>query len=390
MLSLIGVKVIFQKSPCPITTKPGNILVHLVAHSHLDVGWLKTVDQYYYGLNDQVQSAGVQYIYDTVVYFRYWYLQQPEHIKILVFDLIHDGQLSFANGGWVMSDEACTHYRATIDQMTLGRSFLNRNFGILPNVSWQIDTFGHSSVHIELVHYMNMNAAIINRIDYRKGNQMREDKTNEFCWAFGNSKYDCVLTSRMYNHYSPPEGFCFDEFCKGEPVIDGDIENEHLNNAKSKASEILAYLEVQGKVFNSKHLLLPMGSDFHYQNAHHTFKNIDALLRATQSYKFNETRDNIEIKYSTPECYLNAIRSDLKNITTHKKDFLPYCHRPFSCWTSFYTSRQGLKQLERISGSLIQTLRQLIFQSENRDVNNDLIFELENAHAIVQHHDAIT
>ena len=33
---------------CP-KTKPGMINVHLVPHTHDDVGWLKTVDQYYYG-----------------------------------------------------------------------------------------------------------------------------------------------------------------------------------------------------------------------------------------------------------------------------------------------------------------------------------------------------
>lgn len=45
----------------------GNLTVHLIPHSHDDVGWLKTVDDYFYGANMRTQFAGVQYTIDTVV-----------------------------------------------------------------------------------------------------------------------------------------------------------------------------------------------------------------------------------------------------------------------------------------------------------------------------------
>ena len=33
--------------------------IHMIPHSHEDVGWLKTVDECYYGANNAAQPAGV-------------------------------------------------------------------------------------------------------------------------------------------------------------------------------------------------------------------------------------------------------------------------------------------------------------------------------------------
>jgi lysosomal alpha-mannosidase len=41
--------------------------VHLISHAHDDVGWLKTVDQYYYGQRNDFQQSGVGYSLDTIV-----------------------------------------------------------------------------------------------------------------------------------------------------------------------------------------------------------------------------------------------------------------------------------------------------------------------------------
>ena len=45
----------------------GELTVHIVPHTHDDVGWLKTVDEYFSGSNDTIQHAGVRNILNSVV-----------------------------------------------------------------------------------------------------------------------------------------------------------------------------------------------------------------------------------------------------------------------------------------------------------------------------------
>lgn len=44
-----------------------DLTIHVIAHSHDDVGWLKTVDDYYYGGKQDIQWAAVQFTIDSVL-----------------------------------------------------------------------------------------------------------------------------------------------------------------------------------------------------------------------------------------------------------------------------------------------------------------------------------
>ena len=107
--------------------------IHVLPHSHEDPGWLKTVDQYFSGQSNNIQFASVHIILEelmkelmkpgstkTFTYVEISFIsrrweEQTDEMKDKVRDLIHkEKRLEFANGGWVMNDEAAAHFEDVI------------------------------------------------------------------------------------------------------------------------------------------------------------------------------------------------------------------------------------------------------------------------------------
>ena len=150
----------FPSFPTPLT-------VHIVPHTHDDVGWLKTVDQYFSGANNTIQHAGVRNILRSVLlsleaapertftyveqaFFQRWWAELDSATREATRRLVRQKRLEFTNGGWCMHDEAAAHYVDMVDQTTLGHRYLLEEFGEdgVPTTTWQLDPFGHSSTQV--------------------------------------------------------------------------------------------------------------------------------------------------------------------------------------------------------------------------------------------------
>lgn len=350
--------------------KEGYLNVHLIPHSHDDVGWLKTVDQYYYGSKNNIQHAGVQYILDTVVraldedsnrrftfvemaYFSRWWTGQNLKIQQLVKNLVNSGRLQFALGGWCMADEATVHYADAINQMTLGRNYLKELFGScgIPLVAWQIDPFGHSRDHADLFQDSGYDAVFFQRIDYREKNIRKKNKSLEIIWNTNinlNQKNGNpgLFTGIFYNSYCSPDFFCFDTNCNDEPIKDDpDLEEFNVNQ---KVHSFINFIKDISKFFQTNQIMILMGCDFTYENAFINFKNIDKLIAYANLKQINNGKVNLI--YSTPACYTKAVNKEflkMKTMPSRKGDFFPYASRLNSYWTGYFTSRSSLKYYAR-------------------------------------------
>ncbi|KAL2333816.1 hypothetical protein Fmac_015029 [Flemingia macrophylla] len=380
---------------------PGKLNVHLVAHSHDDVGWLKTVDQYYVGSNNSIQGACVENVLDSVVvslqkdpnrkfvfaemaFFHRWWVEQSPETQEQMRELVDAGQLEFVNGGWCMHDEAATHYIDMIDQTTLGHRFIKEQFNKVPRVGWQIDPFGHSAVQAYLLGAeLGFDSVHFARIDYQDRAKRKADKSLEVIWrgskTFGSSAQ--IFANAFPVHYSAPNGFNFEVNNDFDPLQDDPLLFDY--NVEQRVKDFIDAATTQANVTRTNHIMWTMGDDFQYQYAESWFKQMDKLIH----YVNKDGRVNA--LYSTPSIYTKAKNAANQTWPLKIDDYFPYADRPNAYWTGYFTSRPAFKRYVRMLSGYYLAARQLEFVTAKKSTKYHT-FDLGDALGIAQHHDAVS
>lgn len=163
-----------------------------------------------------------------------------------------------------------------------------------------------------------------------------------------------------------------------------------------------------------------------YESATENFNNIDILIDSINNgadyiSALAPEFDAINAFYSTPEMYtrykynefirkggagqkksfeastsssrLSSSKQPALALSIKTDDFFPYSDCPHCFWTGYFTSRPGLKKLERVGSSFLHAVRQIqtLFGNNAEQMRHSAdIYNLETAMGIAQHHDAVS
>ncbi|XP_065180763.1 lysosomal alpha-mannosidase-like [Sycon ciliatum] len=381
--------------------------IWVIPHTHDDVGWLSTVDQYYMNEVQWILDTGVQcmadspcygterrYTYVEMAYLYRWWNERPEPIRQRLRSIIQAGLLELNLAGWCMNDEATTFYTDVIDQMTEGALFVKDEIGDFasPNVGWHIDPFGHSSATAAMWADIGFDAFGLNRINFNDKDHRKQSQTLEVVWRGSKSRgaeSDIFVHILAESYQTPPEMTV--DSISPVPQNDPTLPTYGVNMV-GIGEGVAKQAALRRPFFRHNNILLPFGDDFDHQNAYKSFQQMDKIVEYINSNSSLKST----IRYGTFGEYIRHLNT--LNITwpTYEGDFFPYISGHMQYWTGYYTSRAYLKGLVRSTSAVLRAAEMLYYTAEKQQpgsMGRDELAQLgvmRRAMATLQHHDAVS
>ncbi|XP_028032101.1 lysosomal alpha-mannosidase-like [Bombyx mandarina] len=368
--------------------------VHIVPHTHGELGYTRTFPQHYTGefmKGQQPSLINMKRILDYTIselwaqehrkftfsdtpYLFHWWANRDATVRRMVYTLLRQGRLFIVGGAWGMVDEATTNYHAVIDQFTYSLRKLNATFLECgrPLMAWQADVYGHSREIASLLAQMGFDGLFINPISFDDELDRMRRKSMEFLWRGSDdlgAETD-IYTHKLFDGYWSPPGFCFGSYCDDPLLITSDSVFRNIDERVDLF--IKSILHRQAPYYSTRNVMVMMGQRFGYYDASIWFANVDKLINEVNKKSY-ETGANINLYYSTPACYLKAVYDSNPTLDTKQDDFFPMAYDKFSHATGLYTSRPTIKYMAREGHVYLQMAKQL--QVLARLWNNDQLFE---------------
>ena len=381
--------------------------VHIIMHTHDDLGWLETFESYFEGNSYGDVSAIYNNILEQLTdhpkrkfstvemgYFMKWYELLEGSDQQRVKSLIRSKNWEILNGGYAMNDEACTYYDHIINQFYTGHRWIREEFGYVPRAGWAIDPFGHSSGQADLLRQMGYNGFFVERIHYLDFKRRFDEHKMEFLWKPDSVEDKSIFSSVNSHKYGHPKEF------ECEAILCSSRIDEHTLKRFANATHIMS------QSFASRQFLWHVGDDFTYSDIHSLNKTYRKIERLQEWFE-NNSEQKVRVNFSTVESYLWYVYQENKllsrNLTTKTDDFYPYLDTKYSSWTGYFTSKPRLKGFIYDYGRYYNSLQNFFAKLFLRPSEpftptspdslkryDDLSLAVEKELSMMTHHDAIT
>ncbi|XP_047525382.1 alpha-mannosidase 2 [Pieris napi] len=398
--------------------------VFIVPHSHNDPGWLKTFENYYKLQTRAIftnmveklsEGHGRKFIWAEISYLSLWWnMDATEREKTAFINLLKSGKIEIVTGGWVMNDEANSHWLSVIQQLTTGHQWLIENLGYTPRNSWSIDPFGHSSTQPYLLKLAGFENSLIQRIHYRIKKELARDRHLEFRWR---QLWDGTGKTDMFTHMMPFYSYDVPHSCGPDPKICCQFDFKRLpgngvncpwgiapikiiqKNVAERASLILDQWRKKSQLYRSNVVLFPLGDDFRYDRPNewdNQYSNYEMLI----DYINNNDAWNAEVQIGTLSDYFKALHEEMKlsDFPVLSGDFFTYADRNQHYWSGYFTSRPFYKNMDRILLAYVRAAEVITSQAvSSKSVTyitslqlRDRVERARRALSLFQHHDGVT